>query len=374
MKIAHLDTGRELRGGQHQLLLLADGLRQRGHEQLIVCPESSPLEERARGAGFRVFSMPAHDPGQAHGILQLRRFVKLEPFEIVHAHDGRGQTLAYLATLGMPVRRVATRRVTFLPEGLSSRLAIHRLKYDFTTDGIIAISQFIRELLVKSGVPEAKIEVIPDGVTLPPESPSADRELRSRVRGRWGFGVGEFAVGQVGAFSPEKGQETAVGAMVLLAEKLPSARLALAGAVPAPLPRPLKALIARAGDRVRLLGYVEDLREFFAGLDLYIMPSLAEGLGSSVLLAMAHGLAVIASRVGGLPEIVEEGKTGWLAPAAPGGSVSPEALADAIFVAASDRSRLREFGTNARERARQFSSDIMVARTEALYRRLLICG
>ena len=140
------------------------------------------------------------------------------------------------------------------------------------------------------------------------------------------------------------------------------------------MPGHLKALLDWAGDRVGLPGYVENLSEFFAGLDLYVMPSLAEGLGSSVLLAMAHGLAVVASRIGGLPEVVEEGSTGWLVAPEPGGAVSPAALAGAIAAAASDRQRLREFGAEARKGARQFSSDIMVARTEALYKRLLARG
>ena len=372
LKVVHVDTGKEMRGGQHQILLLADGLRQRGHEQLIVCPDGSPLEERARGSGFRVFAMPTHDPGHAYGTLQLRQQLNAERCEILHAHDGRSQTIAYLATAGSPAGRVATRRVTFLPSGLASRLAVHRLKYDLTCDAIIAISQFVRRLLVRAGVPEAKMDVIPDGIVAPAELPGPD--VRSRARAQWGFGEQEFVVGHVGAFTPEKGQETAIAAMILLAEKLPNARLVLAGAVPAPAPRYHRALLERAGDRVRLPGYVANLSEFFAGLDLYVMPSLAEGLGSSALLAMAHGLAVAASRVGGLPEVVEEGSTGWLVAPEPGGAVSPAALAGAIAGAASDRQRLREFGANARERARQFSSDIMVARTEALYKRLLARG
>jgi len=372
MKIVHVDTGKEMRGGQHQVLLLADGLRQRGHEQVIVCPDSSPLEERAGQSGFQVFAMPTHDPGHARGILQLRRQLNAERFEILHAHDGRSQTIAYLATAGSRARRIATRRVTFLPSGFGSLLFFHRLKYDFTCDGLIAVSQFVRQLLVDSGIPEVKVEVIPDGIVLPAELPGPD--VRTRARAQWGFDEQEFVVGHVGAFTPEKGQEAAIAAMILLAEKLPNARLVLAGAVPEAAPTHLKALLDRAGARVRLVGYLEDLSGFFAGLDLYIMPSLAEGLGSSALLAMAHGLAVVASRVGGLPEVVEEGKTGWLVAPLPGGALSPAALAGAIAGAASDRQRLREFGANARGRARQFSSDIMVTRTEAFYKRLLAGG
>ncbi len=366
MRIVHIDTGTELRGGQWQLLLLARGLRTRGHRQLLVCPEGSLLEARAREEAFRVLTLPAHDPRHAHGILQLRQQLLAEPFDILHAHDGRGQTIAWLVSLGMPVRRIASRRVTFLPVGLPSRLASTRLKYGLTCHGIIAVSEFVRQLLISRGVPRTKIELIPDGVELPPDLP--DSESRSRIRAQWGFGEQEFVVGHVGAFTPEKGQDIAIEAAAHLEKTLPQGRLLLVGDGPTlgrHGDRLLEQPFRRLRDRVRMLGQLENLTEFFAGLDLYIMPSRVEGFGSSALLAMAHGLAVVASRVGGLPEVVEEGKTGWLIP--PG---SPSALADAIATAASDRARLREIGLNARERARQFTDDIMVTRTEAFYYRL----
>ena len=114
---------------------------------------------------------------------------------------------------------------------------------------------------------------------------------------------------------------------------------------------------------------MDNLAGFFAGLDIYAMPSRAEGLGSAALLAMAHGVPVVATRVGGVPEVVEDGRTGWLVP-----PDSAPALAEAVVAAASDRARLRAFGLQARERARQYASDIMVERTAALYYRLLEAG
>lgn len=358
LKVAHIDTGTEPRGGQHQLLLLAQGLRQRGHEQLIVCPEGSALETRAQHEGFRVFSLPPRDPAHAHGIFQLRERLQTERFDILHAHDGRGHTLAWLASFGMRVCRIATRRVTFLP----SRLATRLLRRDFACQGIIAVSGSIQRQLVDAGIRLEKIEVIPDGVELPSQPRSS--EMRERARARWGVRDNEFVVGHLGAFTREKGQDIALEAINLLRAKLPQARLILAGDGPMRTAREILAKAAQAGDRARLLGYVDDLAEFFAGLDLFIMPSRAEGLGSSVLLAMAHGLAVVASKVGGLPEIVDEGKTGWLVPPA-----SPSALAEAIVAAASDPKRLDPMGSNGRERAQRFSSDIMVQRTECFYRR-----
>jgi glycosyltransferase involved in cell wall biosynthesis len=114
--------------------------------------------------------------------------------------------------------------------------------------------------------------------------------------------------------------------------------------------------------RILRLGPLENLASFFPGLDLFLMPSRAEGLGSSALWAMAYGLPVIATRVGGLPEIVVENETGWLVP--PG---SPQALADTILIASRDRARRSEFGRNGRKRAEGFSAATMVGRTEALY-------
>jgi glycosyltransferase involved in cell wall biosynthesis len=363
-RIAHIDTAMDFRGGQQQLLRLARELNQRGHEQLIVCPEGSSLEQRSRKAGFRAFALPAHDPAHAHGVLLLRQCLLPEPPDIVHAHDGKGQTISWLATVGMPVRRVASRQVMFRPKKLAGGSLIHRLKYEYTCHGVIAVCQHVKELLVSAGVSSSKIEVIPVGIDWPEKLPAA--ELRSRVRARWGIGEDGFVVGHLGTFTHEKGQDITIGAAILLANKLPSLRVLLAGDATAQALSRLASRLREAAGRVRLMGYLENPWEFLAGLDLYIMPSRAEGLPASVLLAMASGLAVVASRVGGLPEIVEEGRTGWLVP-----PESPQALAEAVFDAASNRSTLREYGGCGRARARQFSVDQMIARTEAFYARLV---
>jgi glycosyltransferase involved in cell wall biosynthesis len=360
MRILHIDTGRELRGGQRQLLRLARGLRVRRRDQMIVTPEGSELEECGRSEGFQVFALPAHDWGHANGILQLRQRLLAEPADILHAHDGRGQTISWLASLGLPVRRVASRRVTFLP-GAPAR---HRFIYTRTCHAVIAVSEHIRSLLTAAGVPAGKIHIVSDGIEIPPQLPS--REERARQRGLLELKDDDFVVGHIGAFTAEKGQDLGIEAIRRVAEKLPSVRLLLGGdGSPAAMTR-IREQARAMGDRVRILGNLEELTGFFAALDLFIMPSRAEGLGSAALLAMAHGEAVVASRVGGLPEVVEEDRTGWLV--TPG---SADALAEAILIAASDRERLRAYGEAGRERAGQFSSAIMVARTEEVYSHLL---
>jgi len=359
LKILHIDTGRELRGGQRQLLLLARGLRERGHEQLIVCPEGSALEQQALAEGFSVFALPAYDLAHAHGIVQLRQYLLATPAHILHAHDGRGQTISWLASWGLPVRRVASRRVTFLP---GARLR-HHFMYSRTCHAVIAVSHFIRGLLIEAGVSARRIEVIPDGIEIPPHLPSP--EERAEARAQWGLGEREFVLGQVGSFTPEKGQDVAVEATRILAENHPQVRLLLVGEARAEVKNRLRELAGKAAGRIQFLGHLENLAPFFAAIDLLLTPSRAEGLGSAALLAMANGRPVVASRVGGLPEVVEDGLTGWLVP-----SDSADGLASAVNDALRNSARVAELGKAARARACQFSAAIMVGRTEKLYRQL----
>lgn len=313
---------------------------------MIVCPVESPLAKRASSEHFEVA------PLGLGAIAGLRGRLSAERFDIVHAHDGRAQNLSFLASAGLPLKRVASRQVAFP----SRQPLIHRWKYTKTCHGIIANSQSVRRVLIAAGIPAEKIEVISPGVELPAELPSAS--LRARARARWGFSSEAFVIGHAGAFTHEKGQDIALEAARLLAPKLPNARMLLVGDGPER---------RNQTEGIALLpGFLDDLSEFYAALDVFIMPSRSEGWGLTALGAMANGLAVIATDVGGLRELVEHGKTGWLVP-----SDSPPALADAIEAAATDPTRRCEYGRNARERAAQFSIQRTVELTEQFYARLL---
>jgi glycosyltransferase involved in cell wall biosynthesis len=267
----------------------------------------------------------------------------LRTADIVHAHSGRAQTVAFWDTFGSPARRVVTRHVAFRPKNRW----LYRLKYTRTCHGIIAVSDAVRRGLIESGVPAAKIEVIHTGIEIP--------ELLSRAQSRT-----DFVIGHMGAFTPEKGQDVAVAAAALVRQSLPRARMVLAGEGPL-----LNEIRQRAPENVIFPGFVSDRSAFFASLDVFIMPSRSEAWGLAALEAMAHGVPVIASDTGGLPEIIEPGNGGWLVPAG-----DATALARAIMVAASDPDRLRAQGQKARERARLFSVDRMVEQTDAFYRRI----
>jgi glycosyltransferase involved in cell wall biosynthesis len=329
------------RGGQEALLLLARGLRNRGHDQRIATPADSALARSALKQGFETIPLT--------GPLALRR--ELRGYQIVHSHSGRAQNVVFLASARLPVLRVFTRHVAFEPR----HPMIHRVKYSTTCDGIIAVSEAVRQGLLSSGVSAEIIEVIPNGIEIPPALPTSDE--RTAARGKFSCALEHFVAGHLGAFTPEKGQDVAIAAAALLRDRLPQLRMILAGEGAPP---------SASGEHVILPGFVKNRSEFFAALDLFVMPSRSEGWGLAAAEALAHGLPVVASATGGLPEIVEAGETGWLVP--PG---DPHALASTIVEAASQPARIREMGIRARERSRRFSSAQTAELTEAFYTRLL---
>ena len=332
LSIIHVDSEETWRGGQQSLLTLARGLRARGYRQTIVCPSSSILAERASAAGFPIARLG------------------LRSADIVHAHGGRALTVAFWETFGSAkVRRVVTRHVAFRPRNPW----LHRAKYKWACEGVIAVSDAVRRGLIETGVPSGKIEVIHTGIEMPQAAP--------QTRSRFGLDENDFVVGHMGAFTKEKGQDVAVSAAALLRESMPYARFLLAGDG-----KLLNEMRRRAPENVTFPGFVADHAAFFGALSVFIMPSRSEAWGMAALEAMAYGVPVIASDVGGLPEIVEPDNGGWLVPAG-----DPAALARAIMESASSPYRLHEQGQRARERAQLFSVDRMVDQTEAFYGRLV---
>ena len=215
--------GKELRGGQHQLLYLIDALGAKGHQQIVAIPENSPLEIHCKKKGLPTLILPGRYLGHLAGLILLRKHLQRGAFDIVHAHDGKGQSLAAVASTGIQVKRVATRRVTFFPK----REWMARLKYELGSDAVIAVSEAVRKITVHSGISREKVHVIFDGVEVPPQVHG--EESRRLLRKQWGIGEGEFAVGHIGYFSAEKGQLVAAGAARQVEKELPQVRFLLAG-------------------------------------------------------------------------------------------------------------------------------------------------
>ncbi len=353
----HVDMGRLWRGGQGQALLLMQGLQARGYRVELAAPGQSPLAERARRAGLPVGTLGVSS-GRLKAALALSRRLRRGGVGVVHCHDAHSLTAAWLAGVHRRCPLVASRRLVHPLSGGWLGPARYR-----AADRILAVSQSVSRAVVAAGIPPDSIEVVYDGVPVPPPASQAEREQARRL---WlGDSAGPL-VGCVGYLIQGKGQEALIRAMPLLLKEMPECRLLLAGDGPH-RPR-LERLAADLGviSNVRFAGHVEDVSAVYRAIDVFLFPSVAEGLGSSLLAAMAHSLPAVGAASGAVAEIIEDGRNGLLV-----ATSEPAGFAAAALRLLRDPGLARALGAAARQTiAGRFSADRMVEETLSVYRRL----
>jgi glycosyltransferase involved in cell wall biosynthesis len=347
-RILHVDSGRSWRGGQRQVFLLANGLRDLGYRVLIVAPTGAPLIRRAERAGLPTYRLTLRGEWDISSARELRAVAREWEADVVHAHDARSHSIAKLALFGKrKIRLVVTRRVAFPPKQVW-------LKYRHGVDAFIAISNAVKAVMVKAGIPSGNIEVVHSGVPAPQV-----KRPRNWRRER-GWPPSSVVCGIVGAMTQEKGLDMIAG----IARRLPGevfrrTRIVLLGGKG-------KGGTTVAGVEGFDAGFVEEIHDAMAGLDVLWHPSKSEGLGTSVIDAMAIGVPPIAFAVGGLPEVIEDGKSGILVP--PGDLNAFTRAAAELVTSDSLRARL---GEGAKLRAREFDAETMIERTAEVYDRVL---
>lgn len=278
----------------------------------------------------------------------------------LHAHSSHAQALALLASrFGGPGYVLSTRRVDFEVR----RHLLNRWKYGKGIALFIAISEAVRAVLLRFGVGEERIRVVPSGVELRPPQPGEGMEFREEL----GLQPGELLVGNVAHLADHKGQRYLVEAIPTVLRECPQARFVIVGQ--GELEKPLKQLAhdLGLGDRLIFTGFRADVPAVLEALDLFVMSSHLEGLGTIVLDALAAGKPVVATRAGGIPEMIEDGRHGLLVPPR-----DPAALGQAILRVLRAPDRAASLAEQGRLRVlEQYSADAMVEGNLAAYRELL---
>jgi L-malate glycosyltransferase len=348
LRVVHVASGREWRGGQKQVWLLARALARRGGvDQCVVTSAGSELGRRVAAD-----HIPASTPGwtaalDPRALMALLRVGRRGG--ILHAHDGHALTLAGVAAALLGARLVVTRRVDF---------ALRRTTFWQRADRVIAISDAVRAALMASGVPAHRIALVHSGIAVEEVAASRPRDPRPAL----GLPANTPLAVTTGALVAHKDHATMIEAAALAAADRPDLHWAIAGDGPV-RPR-LEDLIRELGvaDRVHLLGHVADPAGLVKAAELFVMSSVEEGLGTSVLDAMALGVPVVATRAGGIPEMLEGG-AGVLVP-----SRDSDALAAAVvrlIGAPEERSLL---ATRARKAVEMFSDRRMAEEVFRVYR------
>jgi L-malate glycosyltransferase len=350
MRILHLDTRPDWRGGQHQILMTLRGQRARGHDAQLMTRRGSPLEQRAVAEKFAVHTFPPRS-ARLNALLCLREIVDQQGFDVVHAHDPHALSAAWLARVHRRTLLVVSRRVAYPLSRAWPALGRYRAAHR-----IIAVSKFVAESVIAAGIDATRVGVVYDGVEIPAVTSA---EVRAVARRRWNVADAAPLPGCVGYLLPEKGQELLVRAMKMVNAEFPASKLILAG--DGPMRARLESLAADLllQNTIIFAGFVEDTASVYQALDLFVFPSLTEPLGSSLLAAMAHGLPSIAVASGGVPEIIEDQRDGLLV-----GAPDAAELARAICGVLRDPQTARCLGDAARETvARRFTADLLAENT-----------
>ncbi|HUE85037.1 MAG TPA: glycosyltransferase [Vicinamibacterales bacterium] len=312
----HIDTARTWRGGQNQVLLTVLGFRAMGHKAVLVAHGEGELYRRAREGPDLVALAPRNEVDLS-AAWKLSRIIRQWKPEIVHAHDPHAVSMAALAlSFAAPdprPRLVASRRVDFHLQ----KHSFSRWKYR-QVDLFIAASRAIRDVLVQDGIPGTHIVVVHDGIDVAKigRLPALD------IRAEYWLPHGVPVMANVAALVPHKGHRYLVEAMTHVVRAVPDAHVVIfgEGELRGALERQIREL--HLEKHVLLAGFRTDVLQLLKTADFFVMSSITEGLGSTVLDAMAMKLAVVGTRAGGIPEAVVDGTSGLLVPAAHAGDLA----------------------------------------------------
>jgi len=355
LKILYVDTDRVWRGGQEQLLTLMLGIKERQHRVSLAAPSDSPLSSKARERGIETLPFTQRSELSPWALLQLWNILRKRDFDIIHLNGPRALLAGGLASkfCGVPLR-VCSRRVNF---PLKSPLSC--LKYNWMQESVVTVSISICQTLIDGGIRPDLIHVIYEGVDLDWLDSQQPRALADINHG--------LLVGTVAHLSPEKGHLTLLEAAARIVSKVSDVHFVFVGR--GELMSGLDERIQELGiqNHVLLTGFRSDSEALMKRFDIFCLPSLSEGLSSAILVAMASRLPVIATQVGGIPELVIDGETGIVVP-----PNDPDQLAEALCKLLGSYELRQRMGQAGRQRIEEsFTLERKLQETEKLYRDLL---
>ncbi|MGQ4807327.1 D-inositol-3-phosphate glycosyltransferase [Candidatus Entotheonellaceae bacterium PAL068K] len=355
MKIVHVDSHISWRGGEQQVVYLTGYLHDWGHQSLIVCQPHSALYQRASAAGVPTWPLRMRHEGDVVAAWQLGAYLRRRQVDLLHMHTPHAHMLGLMASMMAPsVKQVVSRRVDFAPR----RNRLSRWKYTRPGVTYLAVSEAVRQVLIAGGVAAHQVQTVYSGIDL--------ERFEAVPQAAPLFAAGTRVVGTVGHLAGHKGHRFLLDALPDVVRTEPQVGLVIAGSGALRLTLETQAAALGLADRVRFTGFRQDILALMRGFEVFVFPSVLEGLGTAILDAMALGKPVVATRAGGIPEVVEDGVTGLLVPAR-----DPEALARALCHVLQHPEQGRAFGEAGRKRVeRHFTAARMAAQTLQVYQQL----
>lgn len=361
MRIAHLDSGRSWRGGQAQALLLMRELRARGHAQLLLAP-AGPLLERAAAEGFDARRWNARGEISPFATLAARAELAAFRADVAHCHS------AHAHALGVPAARWAGVPAVFVSRRVDFRVRTNpfsALKYALPVDRYLCISDGVRQAMLASGVPEGRLRLVPSGVDLAEVRAAGERPVPA-LRELAGLPADAEVLGTVASLAPHKNHALLLAAAAAVIAARPRAHFVWLGEGEC-----RSALERRRAElglerHVHMLGFHPEARALMRQFDVFVLSSYLEGLCTSLLDAQVLGVPIVATAVGGVPEVVRDGVSGRLVH-----GLEPGPLAAALAEALARPDLRAGWVAGGRAAVEAFSIANTAERTLAAYREVL---
>lgn len=358
MKILHVEMGRLLDGGARQLAYLLNGLEKYPGDHVLVCPGVSELPGALANQSVKILRLKTAEEQGVKLMRALRKIIAREKPNMLHIHGRPGDWASILA--GKRERRpiIYSRR-----EDRPTNSFHRYFKYPLFSR-VIAMSPAIRRELLEASVPAEKVIYVPCAVDLERFKPAPKTTENESFRAEFGWRGAGPVLAVAAQLAKNKGHAVLFGALPAVLAKYPDTRVLVLGRGPAK--DELQRELERRGleKYVRLAGHRPDLEHILPRADMLVHPSFEDGVGVVVMEASACGIPVIASRVGGIPDIVQDGLSGYLVK--PGDSIN---LARHIVMLLDDREQLLHFGRTAREIAvDKFAMERLINGHREIYR------
>ncbi len=357
LTVLHISTPLSWRGGEQQLVhLLAE---QKALQSYILTPPNSLLADHCIANGYKWF--PLKKKGIFSKIIQLKHLTKKYAIDIIHTHDAKAHTIAYLATLlGMQVPIIVSRRVDFPIKNnpFSKRKYTHP-----SIKRIITVSQKIADILEDQLPIRDRLTVVHSGVNT---DRFKDLEAQNNLRWKWDIPDDHWLIGNTSALADHKDYYTFIDTAAYVQKQGLRATFFIIG--DGPEAEAIRQYIKSRGLSavVFMTGFRDDVGSLLSELDIYLMTSKTEGLGTSVLDAFAAGVPVVATQAGGIPEMIQHAETGLLAPVG-----DAKALSEALIQLTQEPKLRSHLVANAKQVLPSFSKSRMVAETYKVYKAVM---
>lgn len=359
LTVLHTESSLGWGGQENRTLNEMLVLRDMGQRCLLACQPGAHLGDRAREAGFEVFEIAMRSLMDMNAILGLRCYMAKARVDVVNTHSGRDTQVAGLAARSLFGRRPLIVRTRHLALPITSKFT-----YSVLPDHVAAVSTYVADYLASAGVPREQLTAVPTGIDL---GRYVSDPLAGGLRAELGLPADTFLVGTVAILRKKKGHTELLEAVPEVMAQFPAVHFVFAG--DGPQRENLERRVAELGlvGRVHFLGLRRDVTNILQSLDVFVLPTHQEALGTAFVEAGAMGLPAVGTQVDGVPEVVIDGETGLLVPVK-----DSAALANAINSLLASPDLRERMGAAARQHVvAHFSREAMGRRMVELYNRLL---